>query len=68
MHVSMFVSLFALLVAQMVKNLPAMRESCVRSLGQEDPMKKDIATHSNILTWKIPWTEEPGGSQRVGHD
>ena len=65
---SMFVSLFALLVAQMVKNLPAMRESWVRSLGQKDPVKKDMATHSSILAWKIPWTEEPGVSQRVGHD
>ena len=61
------------LVAQMVKNLPAMRESRVRSLGQEDPLEKEMATHSSILAWKIPWTEESGGlqsirSQRVGHD
>ena len=57
----------------MVKNLPAMRETWVRSLGWEDPLKEEMATHSNILAWKIPWTEEPGGlhsmgSQRVGHD
>ena len=61
------------LVAQMVKNLPAMWETWVRSLGQEDPLEKEMATHSSILAWKIPWTEEPGcllsmGSQRVGHD
>ena len=61
------------LVAQMVKNLPAMRESRVRSLGREDPLEKEMATHSSIVAWKIPWTEEPGrlqsiGSQRVGHD
>ena len=63
----------ASLVAQMVKNLPAMQESLVRSLGQEDPLQKEMATHSSILAWRIPWTEEPGGlqpmgSQRVGHD
>ena len=65
--------LLTLLVAQMVKNLPAMLETRVRSLGQEDPLKKDMATHSTTLAWKIPWTEEPGGlqftrSQRVGHN
>ena len=43
-----------------VKNLPAMRETQVRSLGQEDPLEKGMATHSNILAWRIPWTEEPG--------
>ena len=48
------------LVAQMVKNLPAMRESRVRSLGREDPLEKEMATHSSIVAWKIPWTEEPG--------
>ena len=63
----------ASLIAQSVKNLPAMQETRVLSLGQEDPLEKDMATHSSILTWKIPWTEEPGrlqsmGSQRVGHD
>ena len=58
-------------VAQAVKRLPTMRET--RVLGQEDPLEKEMATHSSILAWKIPWTEEPGrlqsvGSQRVGHD
>ena len=61
------------LVAQRVKRLPAMQETWVRSLGQEDPLEKEMATHSSTLAWKIPWTEEPGrlqsmGSQRVGHD
>ena len=45
----------------MVKNLPAMQETVVQSLGQEDPLEKGIATHSSILVWRIPWTEEPGG-------
>ena len=57
----------------MLKRLPAMWETWVRSLGQEDPLEKGMATHSGILTWRIPWTEEPGGlqstgSQRVGYD
>ena len=57
----------------MVKHLPTMRETGVRSLGREDPLEKEIATHSSTLAWKIPWTEEPGRlqsmeSQRVGHD
>ena len=61
------------LVAQMLKRLPIMRDTWVRSLGQEDPLEKEMATHSSTLAWKIPWTEEPGrvqsmGSQRVGHD
>ena len=61
------------LVAQMVKRLPTMQETQVRSLGQEDPLEKEMATHSSSLAWKIPWMEEPGGlqsmgSQRVGHD
>ena len=61
------------LVAQMVKRLPAMQETWVRSLGQEDPLEKEMATHSSIFAWKIPKTEETGrlqsiGSQRVGHD
>ena len=47
-------------VAQTVKNLPAMKESWVQSLGQEDPLEKEMATHSSILAWRIPWTEEPG--------
>ena len=60
-------------IAQMVKNLPAMQEIWVRSLGWEDPLEKEMATPSNILAWRKPWTEEPGGlqsmgSQRVGHD
>ena len=60
-------------VAQMVKNLPAMQETGVRSLGQEDTVEKEMATHSCILAWETPWTEEPGGlhpmvSQRVGHN
>ena len=54
------------LVAQMVKNLLAMRVTWVRSLGQEDPLEKRIATHSNILAWRIQWTEEPGGLQSMG--
>ena len=52
----------------MVKNLPAMQENQVQSLGWDDPLKKGMATHSSILAWRIPWTEEPGGSQRVRHD
>ena len=60
-------------VAQMVKHLPTMRETRVRSLGREDPLEKETATHSSTRAWKIPWTEEPGGlqsmgSQRVRHD
>ena len=61
------------LVAQTVKRLPTMQETRVRSLGREDPLEKEMATHFNILAWRIPWTEEPDrlqsmGSQRVGHD
>ena len=57
----------------MVKHLPTMPETQVRSLGQEDPLEKEMATHSSTLAWKIPWTEKPGrlqsmGSQRVRHD
>ena len=60
-------------MAQTVKNLTAVQETQVRSLGQEDPLEKGMATHSSILAWRIPWTEEPGGlqsvgSQRVSHD
>ena len=63
----------ASLVAQRLKRLPPMRETWVRSLGREDPLEKEMATHSSILAWRIPWMEEPGrlqstGSQRVGHD
>ena len=61
------------LLAQRLKLLPAMKETWVRSLGREDSLEKEMATHSSILAWRIPWTEEPGrlqsmGSQRVGHD
>ena len=61
------------LVAQMVKHLPTMQETWVRSLGQEDRLEKEMTTHSNTLAWKIPWMEEPGRLQsmelqRVGHD
>ena len=60
-------------MAQMVKRLPTMWETQVQSLGREDLLEKEMATHSSILAWRIPWTEEPGGlqykgSQRVGHD
>ena len=54
------------LVAQTVKNPPAMQEAWVRSLGQEDPLEKEMATHSRILVWRMPWTEEPGGLQSMG--
>ena len=64
--------LVASLVAQRLKPLPAMWETWVQSLGQEDPLEKKMATHSNILAWRILWTDDPGGlqsmgSQRVGH-
>ena len=70
---SSIVALRASSVAQMIKNLPAMRETQVRFLGGEDPLEKEMATHPSILAWRIPWTEEPGelhsmGSKRVGHD
>ena len=63
---------WASLVAEMVKNPPAMQETWVRSLGWEDPLEEGMATHSSMLAWRIPWTEEPGGlqsmgSRRVGH-
>ena len=63
----------ASLVAQTVKNPPTMRETWVQSLGQEDPLEEEMATHSSILAWRIPWTEEPGrlesmGLQRIGLD
>ena len=54
------------LVAQMVKDLPVMLETWVQSLGQEDSLEKGLATHSNILAWRIPWTEEPGGLASIG--
>ena len=53
-------------MAQLAKNLPAIRETWVRSLGWEDPLEKEMATQSIILAWKIPWTEEPGGLQSMG--
>ena len=54
-------SQYASLVAQRLKHLPAMRETWAQSLGPEDPLEKEMATHSSILAWRIPWTEEPGG-------
>ena len=57
---------WASLLAQMVRNLPAMQETWVQSLGWEDPLEKGMATHSNVLVWRIPWTEEPGRLQFVG--
>ena len=65
-NISVYRSLQASLVAQMVKRLPAMREIRVRSLGWEDPLEKEMATHSSTLAWKIPWTEEPGRLQSSG--
>ena len=53
-------------MAQRLKRLPAMKETWVRSLGQEDPLEKEMATHSSILAWRIPWTEEPGRLQSTG--
>ena len=60
------------LVTQSVKNLSEMQETCIRSMGQENPLEKEMATHSSTLVWKFPWAEEPGrlqsmGLQRVGH-
>ena len=60
-------------MAQLVKNLPVVQETQVRSLGWEDPLQKEMATHSSVLAWRISWTEEPGrllsmGLQRIGHD
>ena len=73
MRVCVFTLYWALVVAQMVKNSPALKETWVRSLCLEDSLEKGMATHSSIRAWKIPWTEEPGGLQpmrslRVGHD
>ena len=69
----LWAGLFYFLVAQRLKHLPTMQETCVRSLGREDPLEEEMATHSSILAQRIPWMEEPGGlqstrSQRVGHD
>ena len=70
---SFYIGTQASLVAQRLKRLPPMWETQVRSLGQEDPLEKEMAIHSSILAWRIPWTEKPSslqstGSQRVGHD
>ena len=70
---ALLIRISASLVAQMVKRLPAMQETRVQSLGWDDLLEKEMATHSSILAWRIPWTEEHGrlqsmGSQRVGHD
>ena len=54
------------LVAQMIKHLPTIQETWVRSLGWEDPLEKEMATHSSVLAWKIPWMEKPGGLQSIG--
>ena len=72
-HLSQLATNRASLVAQTVKNLPAMQEIQVQSLGWDDPLEKGMAAHSSVLAWRVPWTEEPGGlqsigSQRVGHD
>ena len=72
-QINTFILAGASLVAQMVKNMPAMQEAWVQSLDWEDPLEKGMATHSSILAWMIPWTEEPSrlqsiGSQRTGHD
>ena len=68
-----FTFVFLIQVVLVVKNLPAMQETWVRSLGWEDPLEKGMATHSSVLSWRISWTEEPGGlqsmeSQRVRHN
>ena len=65
-HSSILAFLGASLVAQRVKRLPAMQETQVQFLGQEDPLEKEIATHSSTLAWKIPWTEEPDRVQSMG--
>ena len=72
-HCASYSALLRLKVTQMIRNLPAMQETRVQSLGREDPLEKGMATHSSILAWRIPWTEEPGRLQsmelqRVGHD
>ena len=65
-YLSLMLNIWAFLVAQTVKNPPAMQEARVWSLVCEDPLKKGIATHSSILAWRTPWTEEPGGVQSIG--
>ena len=64
--ISNCIELWASLVAQRLKHLPAMQETWVRSLGRKDPLEKAMAIHSSILAWRIPWTEEPGGLQSMG--
>ena len=66
--VVLFLSFYRSLVVQLVKNPPAMWETWVRSLGRKDPLEKGKATHSSILTWRIPWTMPPIESQRAGHN
>ena len=61
-----YICVWASLVAQMVKKPPAVQETRVWALGQEDPLEKEMATHSSVLAWRIPWAEEPGGSQSLG--
>ena len=65
-HLFHSIELKASLVVQMVKNLPAMQESRVRSLGWEDPLEEGMTTHSSILAWRITWIKEPGGLQSMG--
>ena len=65
MYLSSFSLFRTTVVAQTVKNLPAVRESVIQSLGLQDPLEKGMATHSSILAWRIPWTEEPGGLQSM---
>ena len=65
-HLFLTQNMWASLVAQTVKNLPAMQETQIPSLGWEDPLEKEMATHSSILAWRIPWTENPGGLQSMG--
>ena len=72
-YACIYICIWASLVAQRLKHLPGMQETWVRSLDREDPLEKEMATHSSTLVWRIPWREEPGrlqsmGSQRVGHD
>ena len=72
-YLAAFIMVQVSLVAQMVKSVPAMQETWVQSLGWEDPLEEEMAIHSSILVWKIPWMGEPGrlqsmGSQRVGHN
>ena len=64
--IELILVLRASLVAQLVKNLPAVQETWVQSLGLEDPLEKEMATHSSILAWEIPWREDPGRLQSVG--